>query len=126
MNSEDKVILKWHGAAHYHISHKNLKIVIDPLYTRLPGDKPHLTATKEDLDRVDYLLLTHGHLDHSLDFPYLASRHNPEVYAPEEFLPDMQKEKDRPGFQLLTKPAVFRPRANEESWQRHSVLEGWL
>jgi len=100
MSSENKIILKWHGAAHYHISHKNLKIVIDPLYTRLPGDKPHLTATKEDLDRVDYLLLTHGHLDHSLDFPYLASKHNPEAYAPEEFLPDMQKEKDRPGFKF--------------------------
>ena len=98
MSSENKITLKWHGAAHYHILHKNLRIIIDPLYTRISGDKPHLKAAKENLDRVDYLLLTHGHLDHSRDFAYIASRHNPEVYAPEEFLPDMQKEEGRPGF----------------------------
>ena len=98
MSSENKITLKWHGAAHYHILHKNLRIIIDPLYTRLSGDKPHLKAAKETLNRVDYLLLTHGHLDHSWDFPYIASSHNPEVYAPEEFLPDMHKEKGRPGF----------------------------
>lgn len=98
MDSEDKITLKWHGAAHYHISCKGLKIVIDPLYTRLPGEKPALSATKESLGKLDFLLLTHGHLDHSCDFPYLVAKHNPEVYAPGEFLPDVQKEKDRPGF----------------------------
>ncbi|MCP3983402.1 MAG: MBL fold metallo-hydrolase [bacterium] len=64
-----KVVLQWHGAAHNQIDYRGLKILIDPLYTRLPGDQPHLTATRDDLERIDFILLTHGHLDHSRDFP---------------------------------------------------------
>jgi L-ascorbate metabolism protein UlaG (beta-lactamase superfamily) len=72
-----------------------MEIVIDPLYTRLPGDKPHLQTTKEDLPRVDYLLLTHGHLDHSWDFPWLSLEHNPQVYGPADCLRDIRKAEKR-------------------------------
>lgn len=95
MSPENRILLQWHGAAHHHITHGELKIIIDPLYTRLPGDKPHLKATKEDIDRVDYLLLTHGHLDHSWDFAAIAVKHMPEVYAPEKCLVDLRKEEAR-------------------------------
>jgi len=93
--TDDDITLVWHGAAHYHIYYKDLRILLDPLYTRLPGDKPHLDVTREDLDRIDYLLLTHGHLDHSWDVPYLVARHNPEVYAPEACLRDVRREVGR-------------------------------
>ena len=95
MATDDDITLVWHGAAHYHIYYKDLRILLDPLYTRLPGDKPHLDVTREDLDRIDYLLLTHGHLDHSWDVPYLVARHNPEVYAPEACLRDVRREVGR-------------------------------
>jgi L-ascorbate metabolism protein UlaG (beta-lactamase superfamily) len=97
VTSDHRVTLRWHGAAHYHISYKNLTTVIDPLYHRLPGDKPHLELTRDHLDRIDYLLLTHGHLDHSWDFPYLAAKHHPEVYAPRECLRDVRREAKRSG-----------------------------
>lgn len=100
MNSEDKITFLWYGAAHYQILYKNQRIIIDPLYTRLSGDNPHLEARKEDVGRVDYLLLTHGHLDHSWDFPYLVSTHNPETYAPKECLPEVHKEKVRAGYEF--------------------------
>ena len=58
-NSDERVLLTWHGAANYHIRYRNLKTVIDPLYSRLPGDRPHLSVSREDLDRIDFLLLTH-------------------------------------------------------------------
>jgi L-ascorbate metabolism protein UlaG (beta-lactamase superfamily) len=104
VNPERRIALKWHGAAHYHITYRNLKVVIDPLYSRLPGDKPHLDLTRDDLDRIDYLLLTHGHLDHSWDVPYLVAKHNPEVYAPGECVRDVQREIARAGteFNMLT------------------------
>ncbi len=92
MSPDNRLTFLWHGAAHYHVHYKKLTIIIDPLYTRLPGDKPHLEVTKDDVDRVDHLLLTHGHLDHSADFPYLAAKHNPETYAPEECLRDIRRE----------------------------------
>jgi len=89
--------LTWHGAAHYHIKYAGMKILIDPLYSRRPGDKPHLELRREDVERIDYLLLTHGHLDHSRDFPYLALAHEAEVYAPGECLADVRKEASRAG-----------------------------
>jgi L-ascorbate metabolism protein UlaG (beta-lactamase superfamily) len=67
VDSDDRVRFQWHGAAHYQITYKNLKTLIDPLYTRLPGDKPHLSVTRDQVGPIDYLLLTHGHLDHSWD-----------------------------------------------------------
>lgn len=91
MDSQEKVTLSWYGTAHYHIAYRDVRIVIDPLYTRPSGDRPHLTARKEDLDRLDYLLLTHGHMDHSWDFPYLAARHRPAAYAPGAYLSFMRE-----------------------------------
>jgi L-ascorbate metabolism protein UlaG (beta-lactamase superfamily) len=91
MDSRDGTALLWQGAAHYQISHQKRKIAIDPLYTRLPGDKPHLESSGDDLEGVEALLLTHGHLDHSWDFPRLVLRHDPEVYAPGACLRDVQK-----------------------------------
>lgn len=97
MDSNRAVKLRWHGAAHYHLDYRDLKTVVDPLYHRLPGDGPHLDLTRDHLDRIDYLLLTHGHLDHSWDFPYLAAKHDPQVYAPRECLADVRRELERSG-----------------------------
>ena len=91
----EQVRLTWHGCAHYHIEYKDIKIIIDPLYTRPAGDQPHLTATKDDINELDYLLLTHGHLDHSWDFPYLASKYHPQVYAPEKYLSYIKKKESQ-------------------------------
>ena len=91
MAGSDDVVLLWHGAAHYHILHDDKRIVIDPLFTRLPGDVPHLPVARDELERIDCLLLTHGHLDHSRDFPYLVAKHNPPTYAPEACLREVPR-----------------------------------
>jgi glyoxylase-like metal-dependent hydrolase (beta-lactamase superfamily II) len=44
---------------------------------------------------IDYLLLTHGHLDHSWDFPNLASKHHPQAYGPAKYLENIQKKEQR-------------------------------
>ncbi len=91
-DSDQAVTFRWHGAAHYHLACGNERTVIDPFYSRLPGDKPHLGLTRDDADRIDHLLLTHAHLDHALDAPYLIAKHDPEVYAPLGFQRDVDKE----------------------------------
>ena len=82
----ERVLFTWHGCAHYHIQYRGKRIVLDPLYHRPAGATPHLPASRQDAGRIDYLLLTHAHLDHSWDFPYLASRHQPQAYGPAHYL----------------------------------------
>jgi hypothetical protein len=94
----NRVLFTWHGCAHYHIQHQGKRIVIDPLYHRPAGATPHLPVSRQDVDGIDYLLLTHGHLDHSWDFPYLASRHQPQAYGPADYLTYIQKKAKRWGM----------------------------
>ena len=93
--AHNQVLFTWHGCAHYHIQHQGKRIVIDPLYHRPVGATPHLPVTMQDVDGIDYLLLTHAHLDHSWDFPFLASRHQPEAYGPAAYLTYIQKKAKR-------------------------------
>jgi hypothetical protein len=82
----EEMTLRWLGAAHFQLSWDRFVVVTDPLYTRLPGERPRLQARRDDLQQIDLLLLTHGHLDHSADFPYLVERYQPPAYAPQEVL----------------------------------------
>jgi L-ascorbate metabolism protein UlaG (beta-lactamase superfamily) len=93
-----RVLFTWHGCAHYHIQYQGKRIVIDPLYHRPAGATPHLTVSRQDVDAIDYLLLTHAHMDHSWDFPYLASRYQPQAYGPAHYLAYIQKKAKRWGM----------------------------
>jgi hypothetical protein len=81
--------LRWCGAAHYQLRLGETLAVIDPLYTRLPGGRPTLSHEPADLGRLDYLLLTHGHLDHARDFTALSLRYQPTVYANQSCLDEL-------------------------------------
>ena len=93
-----QTLFTWHGCAHYHIQYQGKRIIIDPLYHRPTGATPHLPVSREDVDDIDYLLLTHAHLDHSWDFPYLASRYQPQAYGPAHYLTHIQKKAKRWGL----------------------------
>jgi L-ascorbate metabolism protein UlaG (beta-lactamase superfamily) len=95
---DQRALFQWHGCAHYHIQYRGKRIVIDPLYHRPAGASPHLTLSRQDVGGIDYLLLTHAHMDHCWDFPYLASRHQPEAYGPGHYLDDIRKKAKRWGM----------------------------
>jgi len=98
MANREKITFQWLGAAHYHILYKNCRIILDPLYTRLPGDFPHLELTANTINWIDCLLLTHAHLDHSHDFPNLLSTFDAKAYAPDRYLSDLKNKKIYPDY----------------------------
>ncbi len=102
----ERILFTWHGCAHYHIQYRGKRIVIDPLYHRPSGATPHLPVSRQDAGHIDYLLLTHAHLDHSWDFPCPASRYQPQAYGPAHYLKYIQKQVSHvpPEGQLLRLP----------------------
>jgi L-ascorbate metabolism protein UlaG (beta-lactamase superfamily) len=91
LGAEVDLKLRWCGAAHYQLRMGDTLAVLDPLYTRSPGGRPALSHEPEDLGHLDYILLTHGHLDHARDFAALALRYDPTVYATRSCLEELAR-----------------------------------
>ena len=71
--------LKWLGCACFEMDFGALTVVNDPWIT--PNKRTELTW--EAVERCDYITLTHGHYDHTLDIPALVKRFDPYVLAGE-------------------------------------------
>ena len=62
--------LKWLGCACFEMDFDGLHIVNDPWIT--PNQKTELTW--EDVEKCDYITLTHSHSDHIVDIPALMEK----------------------------------------------------
>jgi L-ascorbate metabolism protein UlaG (beta-lactamase superfamily) len=51
--------LTWHGHSMWYVEVGETTLLIDPFF-----DNPHTNLEPEDIDTLDYVLLTHGHADH--------------------------------------------------------------
>lgn len=93
--AQSKVTLSYMGTAGWEITDGKTVIIVDPYLTRLksntPNDAPldsdtRPLVTREDvantdpavvdahIHRADFILITHTHLDHVLDLPYIARK----------------------------------------------------
>jgi L-ascorbate metabolism protein UlaG (beta-lactamase superfamily) len=61
--------LTWHGHATWHLDTGTHKVLIDPYFTDNPAAK-----VKADDVAADFILLTHGHEDHTADAVKVAKR----------------------------------------------------
>ncbi|MBR6676599.1 MAG: MBL fold metallo-hydrolase [Clostridia bacterium] len=71
--------LKWLGCACFEMDFGNVTVVNDPWIT--PNAKTELTW--EAVEKCDYITLTHGHYDHTLDIPALVERFDPYILCGE-------------------------------------------
>jgi L-ascorbate metabolism protein UlaG (beta-lactamase superfamily) len=87
--------MTWLGAAGWLLRHRDHTVAIDPFFQRPPAARPHLPIRRDELPLLDYLLLTHGHFDHSADVPYLAATRARTTYVPRALLRDLDREWSR-------------------------------
>ncbi len=67
--------LTWLGHASFLIEFQDLKILIDPWVLNNPATPQHLKS----FDKIDMMLITHGHFDHIADAVGLGKQHEPQV-----------------------------------------------
>lgn len=89
------VVLSYLGTAGWEISDGRIVILVDPYISRLKHTTPNDTMLEQDsrptftaedlvksdeavidahIKRADYILITHTHLDHAMDMPYIAKK----------------------------------------------------
>lgn len=79
---QGKIEVQWISHAAFRITTPGGKvIVIDPAMSAIPATPPEYKKP-EALGKVDLLLVTHGHWDHSTDAPALARLNNIPLHAP--------------------------------------------
>ncbi len=93
--AQDRVTLSYLGTAGWEITDGKTVVLIDPYLTRLKANSPNDPVLASDprptirlgdivepdtavidahIHRADYILITHTHLDHVLDVPYIARK----------------------------------------------------
>ncbi len=83
--------LQWLGTSGFRLQYAGFDLLIDPYLSR-PGLSEVLSpralrcrTRRLDavIDRADAILVGHTHFDHALDVPYLATRHDAQVFGSE-------------------------------------------
>lgn len=70
----------FHGHACFEIVSNNKKVLFDPFISGNPLAK----TIPDDIEEIDAILLTHGHVDHIADTVQITQKNNSLVIAPFE------------------------------------------
>jgi L-ascorbate metabolism protein UlaG (beta-lactamase superfamily) len=85
--SKGKTQLEWLGQASFKlVSPEGKNIVIDPWITGGPKAPAVYKKDLSALGKVDFLLVTHGHVDHLGDAPEIAKLNNAVLYGPADMI----------------------------------------
>jgi len=79
MSKKFDVRIKWLGCACFELDFGGLTVVNDPWIT--PNEATELTW--EAVEKCDYITLTHGHFDHTIDIPVLMEKFGARVLCGE-------------------------------------------
>lgn len=81
------MFIQYHGHSCIQISNNNNSIIIDPYIT----GNPVAISKLQDI-KVQYILITHGHSDHTTDAVAIAKQNNASIIAVEELTTYFSKE----------------------------------
>ena len=73
--------LTWLGTAGFQIKTGKHVLLIDPYLSRNGAARPRQPLAPGDLSETDHIFVSHGHFDHILDVPAIASQSGSRVYC---------------------------------------------
>jgi L-ascorbate metabolism protein UlaG (beta-lactamase superfamily) len=65
------LVVRYLGSSNHEIAYRNTVLLLNAHYARTPPARP-LGFTRDDVKKVDAILIGHGHGDHMSDAPYVA------------------------------------------------------
>lgn len=77
-----KTEVLWLGQSTFRITTPSGKVIVTDPWLRSNPATPAAFKSLDALGKVDLILLTHGHFDHSADAPQLALQNQARVFAP--------------------------------------------
>ena len=83
MASDDRTTIEWFGTSTFRIRTEGLTLFFDGYLDRLPGLAPVGLSTRE-VDRADFVFVSHAHFDHLYGVDALALRTGAKVVATPE------------------------------------------
>ena len=66
-------------------------ILLDPYLSRNPEARPRQPLTPKEVTEASYIFISHGHFDHLMDVPLIASQTKAEVYCSREAADSLEK-----------------------------------
>lgn len=95
------VRLKWLGCACFEMEFGGLTVVNDPWITGNQATE----LTWEAVEKCNYITLTHGHFDHTLDIPKLVEKFDADVLCGDGIAPTLLRWADLNPMRLYPMPA---------------------
>ena len=71
----------WLGTAGFKIETGPSTLLVDPYLTRNPKASPRQPKSPEDFKKTDHIFISHGHFDHVLDIPEIASISGARIFG---------------------------------------------
>jgi L-ascorbate metabolism protein UlaG (beta-lactamase superfamily) len=82
--------IQWLGTAGFRIKFQDQVILVDPYLSRNPDARPIQPLCPKDM-AASHIFISHGHFDHLMDVPAIASRTNAMVYCSREAAVSLKK-----------------------------------